>query len=120
METRNGRLVAISKNRESLGSEISGELVGISRISSLLFSVMLETAEQRFSTTRHVDYEIDCLVAAARVIPISCPVVEDLIWCEIDDETHLARARNEVYPVVKELGHGKRPVRQSAMAKQPQ
>ncbi len=120
VETRNGRLVAISKNRESLGTEISGELVGISRISSLLFSVMLETAEQRFSTTRHVDYEVDCLVAAARVIPISCPLVEDLIWCEIDDETHLARARNEVYPVVKELENGKRPVRQSATAKQPQ
>jgi len=102
VETRNGRLVAISKNRESLGSEVSGELVGICRISRSLFSVMLETAEQRFGTTRHMDYEIDCLVMAARVVPISCPVVEDLIWCEIDDETHLARARNEVYPVVKQ------------------
>jgi 2-aminoethylphosphonate-pyruvate transaminase len=103
VEMRNGRLVDISKNRESLGSEVSGELVGISKISSSLFSVMLETAEQRFSTTRHVDYEIDCLAAAAQVVPISCPLVEDLIWCEIDDETHLARARNEVHPVVKEL-----------------
>ena len=101
VETRNGRLVAISKNRESLGSEVRGEMVGICKISPSLFSAMLEMAEQRFGTTRHVDYETDCLVAAAWGVPISCPVVEDLVWCEIDDETHLARARDEIYPVVQ-------------------
>ena len=101
VETRNGRLVAISKNRESLGTEVRGEMVGICKISPSLFSAMLEMAEQRFGTTRHVDYETDCLVAAAWGVPISCPVVEDLVWCEIDDETHLARARDEIYPVVQ-------------------
>ena len=101
VETRNGRLVAISKNRESLASEVRGEMVGICKISPSLFSAMLEMAEQRFGTTRHVDYETDCLVAAAWGVPISCPVVEDLVWCEIDDETHLARARDEIYPVVQ-------------------
>jgi len=29
-------------------------------------------------------------------------VDEDLLWCEIDDERHLARARNEIYPLVQE------------------
>jgi len=101
VETRNGRLVAISKNRESLGAEVPGEMVGICKISRALFSVMLDMAERSFHTTRHVDYETDCLVAAARVMPISCPLAEDLVWCEIDDETHLARARNEIYPVVR-------------------
>ena len=38
VETRSGHLVAISKNRESLGSEVTGELVGICKISSSLFS----------------------------------------------------------------------------------
>ncbi|MEO2035281.1 MAG: LicD family protein, partial [Planctomycetaceae bacterium] len=83
------------------GDEISGEMVGICRISRPLFSVMLDIAEQRFVTTRHLDYETDCLVAASRDVPISCPVVEDLMWCEIDDETHLTRARNEIHPVVQ-------------------
>ena len=101
VETQDGHLVAISKNREGLGSEVPGELVGICKISQLLFSVMLKTAERHFPTTRHVDYEMDGLVAAARNIPVSCIVVEDLMWCEIDDETHLARARNEIYPVVQ-------------------
>ena len=101
VETRDGRLVAISKDRESLGSEVRGEMVGISRISQSLFGVMCIAAEQRFQTTRHMDYETDGLVAAAQEVPISCAVVEDLMWCEIDDETHLARARSEVYPAVQ-------------------
>ncbi len=102
VETQNGRLVAISKNRESLGAEVRGEMVGICKISPALFSLMLDTAEQRFRTTRHLDYEMDGLVLVAREVPISCPVDEDLVWCEIDDESHLNRARNEIYPVVQE------------------
>ncbi|MCH8257829.1 MAG: phosphocholine cytidylyltransferase family protein [Proteobacteria bacterium] len=101
VETQNGHLVAMSKNRDHLGSEISGEMVGICKISRSLFSVMLDTAEQRFPTTRHVDYETDGLVAAARDIPISCLVVEDLVWCEIDDESHLNRSRDVIYPIVQ-------------------
>ncbi len=101
VEVKNGRLVAMSKNRSQLGPEIFGELVGISKISQLLFSVMIEKAKQRFRITRHVDYETDSLVVAAQEISIACPVVEGLMWCEIDDAAHLTRARNEIYPVVQ-------------------
>lgn len=101
VETRNGRLTRISKDRDSLGTEVRGELVGISKISLPLFSVMLKTAEDRFRSTRHMDYETECLVAAAQTVPVSCPVVEDLIWCEIDDETHLIRANEVIYPLVR-------------------
>ena len=62
---------------------------------------MLDVAERRFNTSRHVDYETDCLVEAAREVPISCPVIEDLVWCEIDDETHLERSRDVIYPMVQ-------------------
>ncbi|MFP6872638.1 MAG: phosphocholine cytidylyltransferase family protein [Verrucomicrobiales bacterium] len=102
VEQRNGRLVAISKNRESLGSEVAGEMVGICKISRSLFSVMLATADQRFRETRHLDYEMDWLALAARHVSISCPLVEDLIWCEIDDGTHFTRAQSEVYPLVRQ------------------
>jgi 2-aminoethylphosphonate-pyruvate transaminase len=101
VETRNGNLVVISKDRASLGSEVTGELVGICKISRSLFATMLDTAEERFLVTSHLSYETDCLVSAAQHVPISCPVVEDLIWCEIDDETHLARAQKEVHPIVQ-------------------
>ena len=101
VETQNRRLVAISKNRENLGAEVLGELVGICKISRSLFRMMLDTAEQCFPTTRHLDYETDGLVSAARDMPISCAVVEDLMWCEIDDEKQLARALDVIYPVVR-------------------
>jgi 2-aminoethylphosphonate-pyruvate transaminase len=102
VETHDGHLVAISKNRESLGSEVPGEMVGISKVSRSLFSLMIGAVEQRFRTTRHLDYETDGLVLTARAadIPVSCPLVEDLIWCEIDDEIHLAHARRTIYPFV--------------------
>ena len=102
VETRNGSLVVISKNRASLGSEVTGELVGICKISQLLFAVMLDTARQHFRASRHLSYETDCLVLAARQVSISCPVVKDLVWCEIDDESHLARAQKDVYPLVQQ------------------
>ena len=102
VETRDGRLVGMSKHRECLGLEVSGEFVGICKISQPLFAVMIEAATRRFGVTRHMDYETECLVVAARHMRVSCPVVENLLWCEIDDETHLARARNYVYPAVRE------------------
>ena len=100
-ETNGGCLVAMSKDRADLGSEVTGEFVGISKISRSLFSVMLDAAEQCFRTTRHMSYETDALIAATQEVPISCPVAKGLVWCEIDDESHLARARNEIYPVVR-------------------
>ena len=101
VETRDGRLVEMSKHRECLGAEISGEFVGVCKISRSLFAVMIDAATRHFGATRHMAYETDCLVAAARLVKVSCLVVEDLIWCEIDDETHLARARIQIYPAVR-------------------
>jgi 2-aminoethylphosphonate-pyruvate transaminase len=46
------------------------------------------------------DYETDALVAAARARPVACRLVGDLLWAEIDDERHLERARERVYPAL--------------------
>jgi choline kinase len=42
----------------------------------------------------------DRLVAATKRMKISCPVADGLIWAEIDDESHLRRAREEIYPLL--------------------
>lgn len=102
VETADGRLVAMSKDRDALGG-VAGELVGISKISAGLFDVMCRISAQAFESSLRVDYETDCLVAAARECAIACPVVADLAWAEIDDSTHLARARDYVYPRIEEL-----------------
>ena len=52
----------------------------------------------RFDDSLFVDYETDALVAAAQEHPLSCLVVPDLIWAEIDDEPAFARAKRSIYP----------------------
>jgi choline kinase len=100
VETRDDRLLAMSKRREELGPGVAGELVGISRISVPLFGIMQRLAAEAFRQSLRYDYETDCLVAAGWERPIPCPVVEDLVWGEIDDPAHLRRVRETVYPEV--------------------
>ena len=103
VETFNDELHAISTHRENLGAEVPGEMVGISKVSQSLFEGMLATADQRFGKTRHLNYEVDWLVPAAREVTIACPLVDDLVWCEIDDETQLTHAQKNIYPTVSKL-----------------
>ncbi len=103
VETLNDELLAISTKRESLGAEVPGEMMGISKVSHSLFEDMVDTADERFDETRHLNYEVDWLVPAAREVSIACPVVDDLVWCEIDDESQLAHARDNIYPIVSRL-----------------
>jgi 2-aminoethylphosphonate-pyruvate transaminase len=101
VETRNGRLVNMSKRRDKLGPNIAGELVGITRISRELFVAMQTFAETRFRNSLHVDYETDCLVGVAPAVPIHCEVIDDLLWSEIDDEAHYRRALERIYPLIR-------------------
>ena len=100
VETKDGLLVTMSKRRVELGTEVSGELVGVCKISLPLFEVMCEVAEPRFATTLHGSYETDCLVPAARLCPVYCHLVEDLAWAEIDCEIQLQNAKDKVYPEI--------------------
>ena len=99
VETEDDRLVRMSKDRGRLGT-ITGELVGISKISQRLFEAMKSIAEKAFEKDLKYDYETDCLVEAAKELPIACHLVPDLAWAEIDDDNHLERARNVVYPII--------------------
>ena len=94
-----GRLVAMSKDASQLG-DIAGELVGITRVSSALFSHMLAVSEEAFEHDLYVDYETDCLVTASARHPVHCHLVSELAWAEIDDPAHLERARTIVYPEI--------------------
>lgn len=98
--TRDGCLLAMSKDRAALGARVTGELVGISRVSPGLFATMIQLADRAFATSLRYDYETDCLVAAGRERCIPCPLLPDLVWSEIDDPAHLARARDRIYPEI--------------------
>ena len=101
VETKDNRLVCMSKDKSQLGSKPSGELVGIVKLSPKLFACMQRHAKEQFVHSLFYDYETDALVAAAKEIDIDCLVLEDLVWTEIDDEVHLKRAKDEIYPMIK-------------------
>jgi choline kinase len=101
VEASGERLTGLSKRRAELTGEVIGELVGISRLSSACLGAMCAHAERMFRDTLKVEYE-QALVAAAREIPVACPLVPDLAWAEIDDAQHLERARSGVLPRILE------------------
>jgi len=95
-----GRLLGMSKDPRQLDGPVTGELVGITRVSAELSELMMSIAADAFRESLRFDYETDCLVAAGRSRPIACPLVADLCWAEIDDPAHLERARSTVYPEI--------------------
>jgi len=97
--TDDGRLLAMGKRREELGPGVLGELVGISRVSREFFRGLVALAEARMGETLHVDYETDGFVTVGRELPMRCVLSPELLWSEIDDEAHLARARR-IHPEI--------------------
>ena len=100
VESRDGRLIGMSKDRATLGDGDLAELVGITRVSTDLFEIMRTIAENTFARTLRFDYETGCLAAAGRQRAIACPLVPDLVWGEIDLPSHLERVRRTIHPEV--------------------
>ncbi|MEQ8925505.1 MAG: phosphocholine cytidylyltransferase family protein [Fulvivirga sp.] len=97
----NSNLVNMSKNTSEL-NHISGELVGISKISNSTFLSMCDYASSLYSEgDRSFHYEDD-FVGISKTKDIFIKKVEDLAWCEIDDENHLQRALEKVYPLIQQ------------------
>lgn len=96
----NGNLINMSKNSSAL-KNIFGELVGITKISYPTFQKMCRYAEEKFSSNPKLDYEY-VLVGLTSETDILVKKIDDYVWCEIDDETHLRRAENDVFPKIKE------------------
>jgi len=82
-----GRLVSMSKDRNKLGPNVAGELVGITRISA-------ELAAALRSLPPDGEYETGGFVLAAGLRRIHCCRVDGLAWAEIDDEQQLEVARS--------------------------
>jgi 2-aminoethylphosphonate-pyruvate transaminase len=97
--TRN--LVNLSKDPARLSS-IDSELVGISKLSLSVFRRLCEAAADK----PDIDYERG-FVEIAETCPLFVKKIDDLAWSEIDDEDHLRRALQTVYPRIKEReAHG--------------
>jgi 2-aminoethylphosphonate-pyruvate transaminase len=88
-----GRLVTMSKDRSSLRAGIAGELVGITRVSPALAAELRKQGDGLLDRSPKAEYETGGLVAVATRRAVHCRRADGLVWAEIDDENHLARAR---------------------------
>lgn len=93
-----GQLVQLSKDKTQL-TEITGELVGISKLSISTLE-KLSTYVDANKDWQKMDYEKG-LVLFAKEQNVKVKKVEDLIWCEIDNEEHLNRAKTKIYPLLQ-------------------
>jgi 2-aminoethylphosphonate-pyruvate transaminase len=91
-------LIAMSKDKRELDG-IYGELTGISKVSYRRYQSMCDIYS--LCDDVKIDYEY-VMVESAKVEPFYVKKIEDLLWCEIDDEKHLERALKKVLPKIKE------------------
>ena len=91
-----GKIAAISK-KPFPGLSVKGELAGISKISLKLLNRMCEHHEENleFPCNRH--YE-ECISDLCSKTEIPFLRIGDLVWTEIDDQSHYERALREVLP----------------------
>jgi len=94
-----GRIKLISKEKVNQFSR-QGELVGISKISTELLTVMCDYYQNEIPVPSDFHYE-DCLSNVAANYEIGYHKVEDLIWTEIDDAYHYQRALDLIVPRLK-------------------
>jgi len=93
-------LEALSKNKAELASTY-GELVGISKISHALLAAMCAYYEKKRAELPKLDYE-HAIMACTASHPVFIRKIEYYAWREIDDESHLEMARNEILPLIQE------------------
>ncbi len=98
------RVVNMSKKRSDIVC-LGGELVGISKISQVLYRRMINIFPKKCKHDRLYHYE-DCLTDISDDIAIHYHYIEDLAWTEIDDENHLTRAHEKIYPLIKQRDLG--------------
>lgn len=87
----------MSKKKDNLSS-IYAELVGITKISYERFQDLCKIFEKL--QDKKIDYEY-ILVHSSKDNPYYVKKIDSLLWCEIDDENHLFRALNNIYPKIK-------------------
>jgi len=101
LEAANGSfLKALSKNKAELNSTY-GELVGITKISRSLLSAMCAYYEKKRSELPKLDYE-HAIMACTDSNPVFIRKIEYYAWREIDDDSHLEMAQNEILPLIQE------------------
>lgn len=95
VEVKDGKLSNLSKQKDVLTS-VDAELVGIWKISMDLLK-KLQVHHKEASDGTKKDYEI-AIAGISNTHPVSVLKLDDLAWCEIDNQEHLERAKAKILP----------------------
>ena len=101
LESKNGYLNAHSKDKSKL-KNISGELTGLNKLSKETLDRMVSYMNDNLDTQPKMEYEVAMSYVSSNGDGIYIRKVEHYVWCEIDFEEHLIRAREKIYPHIKE------------------
>ena len=94
-----GCLAKQSKHADQLDS-IYSELVGITKLTKGTLDLMVKYLKD--SGNPKLEYEAAMQAVSSSGHGIHVRKVEYYTWCEIDDENHLKRATEQIYPHIKE------------------
>jgi 2-aminoethylphosphonate-pyruvate transaminase len=92
-----GFLEDMSKDKSKLKNS-DAELVGISKVSVETLQDMVAFSDAQYEKGNKAIHYEDALVGISTKKNIFVKVIDNLAWCEIDDEDHLERALRLVYP----------------------
>lgn len=82
--------------------QATGALVGISKFSKEFLEKLFERAEQHYKENKlNYHYEKSILETSKLGHPINVEIQRELCWIEIDNENDLKRAKEEIYPKIK-------------------
>ncbi|WP_370090166.1 phosphocholine cytidylyltransferase family protein [Ekhidna sp.] len=95
VEIADGNLKNLSKKKEELGS-VDAELVGIWKISMELLQ-KLQHYHAEHANARNMDYEI-AISELSIEHTVNVLKIDNLAWCEIDNQEHLERAKEQILP----------------------
>jgi 2-aminoethylphosphonate-pyruvate transaminase len=115
-----GILQKHSKNRADIG-ELAGELVGITRLSKDTLDKMTAHMNAHLGDDPRMEYET-AMAAASRSCKENSIYIRKLeyyLWREVDDENHLAMARNLIYPRIREAESLRSPRRETLLTPGP-
>lgn len=96
IDTDGERVRRLSKNREEL-TNITGELVGVTKICPTLFDALMRYAD-RYLTEDPCAYYEDGINGVTREMAVFHHRVDDLVWAEIDTLEHLTRVKERILP----------------------
>lgn len=100
----NMEITELGKNiPESSKKRAVGELAGISKFQRQFLELVFRKAQEDFKKGEFNHHYEECVFRTSKcTTPVYAELAKDLAWIEIDSEEDLQKARELIYPLVKE------------------